>query len=57
MHTLFLNEHAQFKNKTKLKNKTKNKTELKRASVKTLLNDIFETSLTDFLIVVWMPCF
>ena len=37
----FLNEHAQFKNKTKLNNKTKNKTELGKSSVKILLNDIF----------------
>ena len=38
MDALFLNEHAQFKNKTKFKNQTKNKTKLKKTSVKTLLN-------------------
>ena len=37
MDALFLNEHAQFKNKTKFKNQTKNKTKLKKTSVKTLL--------------------
>ena len=42
MNTLFLNEYAHFKNKTKLKNKTENKTKLEKTSVKTLLNDIFE---------------
>ena len=38
--TLFLNEHAKLKNKTKLKKKTKNKFILKKTSVKTLLNEI-----------------
>ena len=51
MDTLFLNEHAKLKNKTKLKKKTKNKFILKKTSVKTLLNNIFyKTNLTAFLI-------
>ena len=43
--------------KAKLKNKTKNKTNLEMTSVKILLNDIFNTNFTDFLIFVYTPCF